>query len=164
MSPGTLRHRIRRGGPWQRILPGVYLVATGEPTADQRDMAAQLYAGPGGIITGLAALRRHQVRAPQSPIVDVLVSHEVKRAGGRYVRVQRTRNLPAMVAGQWHLSPEDWRRTTLRHDRMTEAGIAVLHFQPSQIQHEAAEVITRIAGALRNGRPAAGIRTVPAAD
>ena len=25
MTAGTLRHRIRAGGPWQPLLPGVYL-------------------------------------------------------------------------------------------------------------------------------------------
>ncbi len=28
-----LRHRVRRGGPWQRLLPGIYLTVTGEADA-----------------------------------------------------------------------------------------------------------------------------------
>src|SRR5260221_9461963 len=40
-----LRYRIRPGGPWQRLLPGVYLTVTGEPTREQREVAALLYAG-----------------------------------------------------------------------------------------------------------------------
>ncbi len=32
LSPGQIRHRIRPdGGPWQCLVPGVYLAATGTP-------------------------------------------------------------------------------------------------------------------------------------
>ncbi len=73
LTPEMLRHRIRAAGPWQRILPGVYLTVTGTPTTDQRDMAALLYAGPESIIAAAAALRRHGLRAPATRAVDVLV-------------------------------------------------------------------------------------------
>ena len=43
MTPRALRHRIRAGGPWQRLLPGVYLAATGTPTLIQNEIAALLY-------------------------------------------------------------------------------------------------------------------------
>src|ERR1700746_1140689 len=48
MTPGTLRHRVRPGGPWRALLPGVYLANTGVPGRDQFDMAALLHAGRGG--------------------------------------------------------------------------------------------------------------------
>jgi hypothetical protein len=32
-------------GKWQKLLPGVYLTVTGKPTAEQRLVAARLYAG-----------------------------------------------------------------------------------------------------------------------
>ena len=73
----------------------------------------------------------------------------------------------AGVAGEvdsreWHLSPEDWDRTRRRHDRMAAAGIIVLHFSPSQIRREPAEVTQIIKGALERGlrRPALPIRTI----
>jgi hypothetical protein len=51
-----------------------------------------------------------------------------------------------------------------RHARMSAAGIIVLHFfSPAQIRGEGNKVIAQISGALRHGRPAAGITTVPAA-
>ena len=54
LTNDMVQHRIRAGGPWQRLLPGVYLTMTGAPTSDQRDTAALLYAGPGaGGGTGL---------------------------------------------------------------------------------------------------------------
>ena len=55
------------GGPWQRLLPGVYLTVTGTVTQDQREMAALLYAGPRSLITGAAAVRRHRLQRGRDP-------------------------------------------------------------------------------------------------
>jgi hypothetical protein len=46
MSDAVLRHRIRPGGPWQVLLPGIYLSSTGTPTAAQQQMAGVLFGGP----------------------------------------------------------------------------------------------------------------------
>jgi hypothetical protein len=73
MTPGALRHRIRAGGPWQRLLPGVYLAVTGTPTLAQMEIAALLYAGPDSVLTGLSALRHHGLRVPDSPRIPVLI-------------------------------------------------------------------------------------------
>ena len=64
MSRSALHLRIASSGPWQRILPGVYLAVTGGMTQHQREMAALLYAGPASLITGPAAVRRHGLRSP----------------------------------------------------------------------------------------------------
>jgi hypothetical protein len=72
VHPNTLHRRVRPGGPWQEILPRVYLTVTGTPTRDQRDLAAVLYAGPGGTLTGAAALIRHGLRV-STDVVDVLI-------------------------------------------------------------------------------------------
>ncbi len=42
MPHSTVDRYIAPGGPWQRLLPGVYLAVTGTVTQDQRDMAALL--------------------------------------------------------------------------------------------------------------------------
>jgi hypothetical protein len=97
LTNDALLHRLRAGGPWQKVLPGVYLAGTGAPTVDQREMAALLYAGPQAVMTGPAALRRHGVRAPGTRIVDILVSARCKRKGTAFVRVHRTATLPEMV-------------------------------------------------------------------
>lgn len=94
LTPRTLQGRICPGGPWQRILPGVYLTVTGEPTLDQLDMAALLYAGDGAMITSLAALRRYQIRAPQGRVVQVLIPASRHRASRAFVAVQRTTRIP----------------------------------------------------------------------
>jgi hypothetical protein len=100
LQMSTVRYRIRPGGPWQRIFPGVYLSVSGTPTVDQLDTAALLYAGQGGTITGLAALRRFGIQAHQSRVVDVLVPAACGRASRDYVRIRRTARLPSPVLVQ----------------------------------------------------------------
>ena len=73
LTASALRHRTRPSGPWRILLPGVYLVDSREPSVLQREVAATLYAGDGSMITGVAALWRHDIRHPLSDIVDVLV-------------------------------------------------------------------------------------------
>jgi len=90
-----LRHRIRRGGPWQRLLPGVYLTVTGQPTQEQRLIAATLYAGPDSIITGPAALRNYAVRGPDSDILDMLIPAGRERTTRDFVAIHRTRRMPS---------------------------------------------------------------------
>ena len=89
-----LRHRIRPGGPWQRLLPGVYLTVTGEPSQAQREVAALLYAGQPSIITGPAALARHHIKGPAPATVDVLVPAGRERVSRDFVVAHRTRRMP----------------------------------------------------------------------
>ncbi|WKV73775.1 hypothetical protein AW27_021035 [Streptomyces sp. PCS3-D2] len=73
----TISGRSRRGGPGQRLLPGVYLPQTGPPDARQQALSAVLYAAPptadplagtGTALTGGAALALRGIRgAPRSP-------------------------------------------------------------------------------------------------
>jgi hypothetical protein len=93
----------RPGGPWQRLLPRVYLLQEGEPTPEQRIWAALLYAAQNGreegqrdgaVITGAAALALYGFaavpRLPALTAVEVLVPRQrrLKDAGG--VRIRRT--------------------------------------------------------------------------
>jgi hypothetical protein len=65
---------------------------------------------------------------------------------------------------QWHLLPADWAKTTARHDRMTAAGILVLHFPPSQLRNEDWKVARQLKATLAAARgPLPQIVTVPAA-
>ena len=97
MTPGTLRRRVRPGGPWQTVLPGVYLTHTGTPGQDQLDMAALLHAGRGSVISGLAALSRHGVRVPRTSVVDVLVPASRTRQGASFAQIHRTTLMPRRV-------------------------------------------------------------------
>jgi very-short-patch-repair endonuclease len=93
----ALAHRIRAGGPWQRLLPGVYLAWPGTASAEQREMAALLHAGPRSVLTGMAAVRRHGFRVPPPGVVTVLVPAGVRRQSTGFVRVQRSSRMPPEV-------------------------------------------------------------------
>lgn len=94
ITESQLRHRLRPGGPWQKILPGVYSTVTGAITQDQRQMGALLHAGEGAVITGAAAVRRHHLECAGGNNVDVLVPERSRVRGYGYVRIQRTTRLP----------------------------------------------------------------------
>jgi len=93
----------RRGGPWQRLLPRVYLLQDGEPTPEQRMWAALLYAAQNGreeggregaVITGAAALALYGfVSMPRLPAVtgvEVLVPRQRRLKDAGEVRIRRT--------------------------------------------------------------------------
>src|ERR1700731_4382715 len=102
MKDNAMRWRVRAGGPWQALLPGVYLSLTGAPNPPQKEMAALLYAGPGSLITGRGGGRdsvggrggsagSHPGRAAAGAAVQRVAVHRrpVSRPSGR------------MVAGCW---------------------------------------------------------------
>jgi len=102
LTKHAVQHRLRLEGPWQSLLPGVYLAATGTPTFLQQEMAALLYAGPGSVITGLAAVRQHHIRGPATELVDVLIPASRKHRDTAFVRVHRTTQLPTRA---WQVGP-----------------------------------------------------------
>jgi hypothetical protein len=97
LTDAALEYRLRPGGPWQKIVPGVYLAVTGTITANQREMTALLHAGPRSVITGPSAVRRYGIRPLSSTTVDVLVPLEVRRQGTSFVRVQRSARMPSQI-------------------------------------------------------------------
>jgi very-short-patch-repair endonuclease len=100
MSRDAVLHRVRPGGPWQRLLPGVYLALTGRPTADQKDMAALLYAGPASAITGQAALRGLDISRREPAVIDVLIPATHHRQATGFVVIHRTRRMPEPVMNE----------------------------------------------------------------
>ncbi|MFD9128640.1 hypothetical protein [Kitasatospora sp. NPDC059571] len=99
----------RPGGPWQRLLPRVYLLQDGDPTPEQRMWAALLYAaqdrpaptGPEAsderstaVITGAAALALYGFasvpRLPAVTGVEVLVPRQRRLKDAGAVRIRRT--------------------------------------------------------------------------
>jgi hypothetical protein len=94
MTEPAIRHRIRADGPWQTMLPGVYLTTKGVPTVQQRITAAWLYAAKAIAITGPAALAWYSLPSMRSLDVDVLVPIECKRKDTRFARLHRTAVLP----------------------------------------------------------------------
>ncbi|MFD9699029.1 hypothetical protein [Lentzea sp. NPDC059081] len=88
ISAGALRSlgvanpwlKCRPGGPWQRMHPGVVLLHNGPPTRDQHLTAALMRAGPGAVVTGAEACRRHGLPARGTEI-HVLVPGSVRGSG-----------------------------------------------------------------------------------
>jgi hypothetical protein len=90
MTDATLRHLLssRR---WQAVLPSVYATFSGDLSTDQRLVAARLYTGPDGQITGPAALRVLDFRyVPHESAIHVLVPHRCHLSSKGFVVVQRT--------------------------------------------------------------------------
>lgn len=103
LSRHALGHRLRSGGPWRPLLPGVYLMRSGPPSAVQREIAAMLYGGPHAVITGAAALRFYafrQVPSQAGDAVDILIPDEFRRVSRGWVRVHRTTHMPQWIWGQ----------------------------------------------------------------
>jgi very-short-patch-repair endonuclease len=97
LTRSALSHRLRADGPWRKLLPGVYLTVGGRVSAEQREMAALLHAGPRSALTGVAAVRHHGLRVPDANPVDVVVPMNVRRQSTGFVRVQRSERMPAQV-------------------------------------------------------------------
>lgn len=102
LTDNALRHRLRPGGPWQNLLPAVYVAATGTPTIAQQEMAAILYAGRGSVITGSAALRHHRIRGPAAEFIDVLMPASRRRRDAAFARLHRTTRMPKRI---WQFGP-----------------------------------------------------------
>jgi len=94
MAPSQVDYRLRPGGPWRVMLPGVYLAVTGTPTPVQRDMAALLYAGPQSVLTGPVAVRRHHLACAGLNLIDALIPAGTRRRSTGFVQVQRTTRMP----------------------------------------------------------------------
>jgi hypothetical protein len=100
MTRSTLAHRLRPGGPWQRLLPGVYLAQTGGPNVVQKDMAALLHAGSGSVLTGPAALRGLGITDAEPALFDVLVPNSRRPQSMAFVTIHRTTRMPERVVSE----------------------------------------------------------------
>ncbi len=103
----TVYDRCRDGGPWQRLAPGIVLLATGHPTTSQLVTAALLHGGADAVLTGLEACRRHGVRRGPSPhVMHVLVPHTRQVRCTPSIQVERTERMPRpVVRGRVPLAP-----------------------------------------------------------
>lgn len=94
----TLSRRIRTGGQWRRVLPGVYNVADGPLSIDQRDMAGLLFAGPDAVLTGASGLRlggiEYLPHDPQEELVHALIPITRHRKSSGFVIVERSKRTP----------------------------------------------------------------------
>ncbi len=96
LTSSAIEHALRPGGPWQRVVRGVYATFTGPLAPIHRLRAACLRAGDGALITGAWACWMSGLRYGPQPgeVVDVLVARSVDRAHTGFVRVHQTGRLP----------------------------------------------------------------------
>jgi hypothetical protein len=137
LSAKAIDYRVRPGGQWQRILPGVYLAHAGSISPGQRQIAALLYAGKKSVLTGAMAVRRHNMECPGLNVIDVLIPVDEHRQSRDSVRVIRTTRMP---------------------DKLYESG-SVKFAPPARAVADAARLMTRlddvravVSGALQRGR------------
>jgi hypothetical protein len=98
VTAGDLAERCRPGGPWQQLLPQVYLLHAGPPSSDERIDAALLYADGDAMITGLAALALHRFSAVPPLLgldrIDLLVDRRRRLRAAGEVAIHRAHALP----------------------------------------------------------------------
>jgi hypothetical protein len=92
----AIQYLTRPNGPWRKLLPGIY-AADAHITKERREMAAQLHAGPAGVITSGYAVRLFGLQASGPTAVEVLVPPEVRRMSSGFVRLIRTTRMPETV-------------------------------------------------------------------
>ncbi|GAA5118607.1 hypothetical protein [Haloechinothrix salitolerans] len=97
LSRGMISTRCRPGGPWQRLLPGVVMLATGTPTRRQKLRAAVEYAGQNSVITGEDALAAHGVSVEPRDPVRLLVPTSKRLSPRDFVVPERSTRLPRPV-------------------------------------------------------------------
>lgn len=97
LTKQALRVRLREDGPWQVLVPGVYATFTGAATSEQKEIAALLYAGPGSVITGQAAMAAHGINNLGRTVVDVLIPATSRRIDQSFVHLLRTSRMPSVV-------------------------------------------------------------------
>ncbi|HET7018151.1 MAG TPA: hypothetical protein VFI65_29810 [Streptosporangiaceae bacterium] len=119
------------------MLPGIYVGSNGPLAGGQREIAAVLYAGPGCVLTGPAALQQQGVRVRATDMIDVLVAAPVKRQNVDFVRMHRTARMPDQT---FVLNGIRW--------ALTARAVA----DTTRIEPDLREVRALVAGAVQRGR------------
>ncbi|MFD6887804.1 hypothetical protein [Streptomyces sp. NPDC059957] len=185
VPPGTITSRTRPGGPWQRLLPRVYLLQTGPPDHRQRALAAVLYAAEPGsdplsgetaALTGGAALALLGIREAPSTPADVLIRAPRRLAGSPDVRPYPTTRWPRTITVSGIPSTRPVRaaadfaaRTEEPADRIRSVLAQVVqsgwcHPQDLHAELRAARLLTRPAIRAAAAELLAGVRSVAEAQ
>lgn len=147
MSSSTISGRCRKGGPWQRILPGVVALHSGPLTQLHRQTAAQMYGGDEAVISGHAALGVHGY-APSATKSDILllIPQNRHRRNFSFVTVERSWRVPEPVRkGTLRIAPVarsllDAGRRTSRTDDCRALFAAALQRGDVTVDHLAREL------------------------
>lgn len=103
ITRAAIEHALRRGGPWQRVVPGVYATFSGPLGQLHRLRVAVLHVKGPGLVTASAACLLHGLHygpfgeALGDGSVDVLVGHERRPLSTAFIRVRRVAQLPSPV-------------------------------------------------------------------
>jgi hypothetical protein len=105
----------------------------------------------------------------RSGLETPMYNPELYAADGTFIGIpdawwQRAGVAAEVDSRQYHLSPEDHERTTMRHNRMEAHGISMLHFLPSTLTSKSPAVLRDLRGAIKAGhsKPPLPIAAVPA--
>ncbi|MEV6611521.1 hypothetical protein [Kutzneria sp. NPDC051319] len=136
VSGSAIVGRCRPGGPWQRLLPGVVLMSSAEPSRRQRLRAALAYAGEDAAITGLdAAGLDHDLGVRAQGDVHVLIPASRRTTTNGYVFVERTTRMPTLIE-----------RDGLRYAPMPRAVV-----DAARREHDAVRLRALLSGPVRFG-------------
>jgi hypothetical protein len=120
-----------------------------------------------GIRSAAEADLRELIR--RSDLETPLYNPELYAADGSFLGIpdawwQRAGVAAEVDSRQFHLSPDDYERTTMRHNRMEASGISMLHFLPSTLRSKSPTVLRDLRGALKagNSKPPLPIVAIPA--
>jgi hypothetical protein len=91
-----------------------------------------------------------------SGLEEPMYNAELYAADGNFIGIadawwQRAGVVAEVDSREYHLSPDDYERTVLRHNRIAANGINLLHFLPSTVKSKPSTVIANLRGAIRNG-------------
>ena len=105
----------------------------------------------------------------RSDLETPLYNPELYAADGSFLGIpdawwQRAGVAAEVDSRQFHLSPDDYERTTMRHNRMEASGISMLHFLPSTLRSKSPTVLRDLRGAIKagNSKPPLPIVAIPA--
>jgi len=105
----------------------------------------------------------------RSDLETPMYNPELYAADGSFIGIadawwQRAGVAAEVDSRQYHLSPDDYERTTMRHNRMEASGISMLHFLPSTLKSKSPTVLRDLRGAIKAGnrKPPLAIVAIPA--
>ena len=92
----------------------------------------------------------------RSGLEEPMYNAELCAADGTFLGIadawwQRAGVVAEVDSREYHLSPDDYERTVMRHNRMAAHGINLLHFLPSTLKCKPSTLIDNLRGAIKSG-------------
>jgi hypothetical protein len=92
----------------------------------------------------------------RSDLPEPMYNAKLYTADGTFLGIadawwQRAGVVGEVDSRQYHLSPCDYERTVMRHNRMAAHGINLLHFLPLTLKNDPSAVVANLRGAIKSG-------------